>query len=352
MPKYFSLFLTAIWPGLGHIFLKKPLGFVYFFIWVYVLSRFLQVFPDSAVMGSEQQMLIQTVVGFGGVLVVWLGLMADNFQIVQKGKINSSFLLIVPFISLIIFYIFLYMPYRSRPLTLLKGPTSVGNLHTHTNCSDGLGSYEQVIKRAKELGFDFIAITDHNFVNYSFYNEETKVNNDTSCMDALEKCKNETRLLCIPSQEVSRGGPHILAIGINKEINYLDIENRASKIKTVVDEIHNQGGLAIAAHPMPFGQGGQWVFSEGELINNNFDAMECEKSNWQQNRRQYEISKQHNIPCVYNSDAHPLGALRTVYNVCEAKIKTLEDLKKAIKNNRCRQFFPLDSWFVNLTSYL
>lgn len=344
MPKYFSLFLTAIWPGLGHIFLKKPLGFVYFFIWMYVLSRFLQAFPESAIMlGSEQQILLQNIAAYGGVLVVWLGLMADNFLIVQKEKIKPSFLLTIPFILLIIFYIFLYMPYRSRPFTLLRGPTSVGNLHTHTNCSDGLASYEQMIKLAKTLGFNFIAITDHNFPS----NTESSM----SCIEAMEKCKNETQLLCIPGQEVSKGGPHILAIGINKGINYPESGSRPEKIKTVVDEIHRQGGLAIAAHPMPFGAGGSWFFSEDELINSGFDAMECERSNWQQNRRQYEISKQHNIPCVYNSDAHVMGALRTVYNVCEAKIRTLKDLKEAIKNNKCQKFFPFDSLLVNSTSY-
>ena len=36
-----------------------------------------------------------------------------------------------------------------------------GNLHTHTHLSDGLLSPEAVIARYRALGYDFLAITDH-----------------------------------------------------------------------------------------------------------------------------------------------------------------------------------------------
>ncbi len=36
-----------------------------------------------------------------------------------------------------------------------------GNLHAHTHLSDGLLSPQEVIARYKELGYDFLAITDH-----------------------------------------------------------------------------------------------------------------------------------------------------------------------------------------------
>ncbi|MEK6530721.1 MAG: PHP domain-containing protein, partial [candidate division NC10 bacterium] len=41
-------------------------------------------------------------------------------------------------------------------MALLKG-----NLHTHTHLSDGLLSPEAVIARYRALGYDFLAITDH-----------------------------------------------------------------------------------------------------------------------------------------------------------------------------------------------
>ncbi len=39
-----------------------------------------------------------------------------------------------------------------------------GGLHTHTTCSDGDLSISEVIKVYTDLGFDFIALTDHDFL--------------------------------------------------------------------------------------------------------------------------------------------------------------------------------------------
>lgn len=36
-----------------------------------------------------------------------------------------------------------------------------GDLHVHTNWSDGLSNIEQMVKRAREKGYDYIAVTDH-----------------------------------------------------------------------------------------------------------------------------------------------------------------------------------------------
>ena len=38
------------------------------------------------------------------------------------------------------------------------------NLHIHTTCSDGLGSYEQIVQSAKEKNYKLISITDHNTI--------------------------------------------------------------------------------------------------------------------------------------------------------------------------------------------
>lgn len=40
-------------------------------------------------------------------------------------------------------------------------PLLRGNLHTHTLLSDGLLSPDEVIARYRNLGYDFLAITDH-----------------------------------------------------------------------------------------------------------------------------------------------------------------------------------------------
>ena len=45
-----------------------------------------------------------------------------------------------------------------------------GNLHTHTTDSDGKCPAEEVVRRYRERGYDFIAITDHHL--YSDYHEQ------------------------------------------------------------------------------------------------------------------------------------------------------------------------------------
>ena len=45
-----------------------------------------------------------------------------------------------------------------------------GNLHCHTTDSDGDCTPEEVVKRYKEQGYSFLAITDHNV--YSDYREK------------------------------------------------------------------------------------------------------------------------------------------------------------------------------------
>ena len=40
-------------------------------------------------------------------------------------------------------------------------PLLKGNLHTHTTFSDGRLPAEQVVARYRELGYDFLALTDH-----------------------------------------------------------------------------------------------------------------------------------------------------------------------------------------------
>jgi len=43
-----------------------------------------------------------------------------------------------------------------------------GNLHTHSNCSDGALNPEEVCRRYREAGYDFLALTDHFLPQYDF----------------------------------------------------------------------------------------------------------------------------------------------------------------------------------------
>lgn len=327
MKKYWAIILSALWPGLGHIYLKKPLGFLVFFIWLHLISRFLQTFPLPVYMDPSR---ISYYITWIGCAIVWLGMMADVYQIQKKEKtIKTSFLLVAPFFLIILVYIFLCLPLRwVNPNPNL----SVGSLHTHTVCSDGRGDYETVINLAAKLGYDFIAITDHGF-----------------CKDVAEKCEREKRLTCFPGQEIG-GKVQVIAVGIRQGINMDNKSLYNTPVKEIVKKIHELGGIAIAPHPM--NPEGQSRYSVEELTQSDFDGMECERASLWENNRQYQIVKDFNIHCVYSNDAHEIGMLKTVYSVCDKKIKTLPDLKEAIGGGKCKKFSPADGWISNLPDLL
>ncbi len=188
-----------------------------------------------------------------------------------------------------------------------------GDLHIHTNCSDGENSYEEIIQKALELEFDFIAITDH----YAFSNE--------NCIPVIQMCQVETRLLCIPGAEVfvrSPALPHLLALGIQSNIS-------PASLVAYVEEIHQQGGLAIAAHPS------DPLYTDDELYHSGLDAMECARGSQEYDQRQWELSEEYNLPCVYNSDAHTLGDMGRRYTVCTVPINSIADLKTALIGKKC-----------------
>ncbi|MCS6859863.1 MAG: CehA/McbA family metallohydrolase [Abditibacteriales bacterium] len=111
-------------------------------------------------------------------------------------------------------------PYLSRNFLWLRG-----NLHTHTTVSDGVASPEEVIAAYEQKGYDFLAISDHDaFVPPGDYQALTK-------------------MTLIPADEVSRHGPHILAVQI-REVVPPDADRQK-----VIDVTNAQGGFAILNHP-------------------------------------------------------------------------------------------------------
>jgi len=199
-------------------------------------------------------------------------------------------------LALIVILVILILLYLKKDVVF--APRYLGDLHMHTTCSDGKNSYEAVVEKAISSRLDFIAITDH-----------------TICPDVIAKCKAETKLLCIPGQEVTGERLHILALNVNK---YISPNLPLSK---QVAEIHKVGGLAIAAHP----NANIFYYSDTELKNSGFDAQECTG----------DSKERRFLPCVYDSDTHNIENLAWQFNSCLGPIKNFEDLKSAILNNKC-----------------
>lgn len=124
------------------------------------------------------------------------------------------------------------------------------NLHIHTNFSDGKGDAETIVKEAKELGYKYIAISDHNTVEAY---RQTNIFNEDFVIPAVEF-------------DVWCGYVfmHLLAYGIDiehpemqafyaktkreTEVDIIRIFSQRN-IKKLIKAIHNAGGIAVLAHP-------------------------------------------------------------------------------------------------------
>ena len=123
-------------------------------------------------------------------------------------------------------------------------PWYKGNLHTHTNKSDGDSSPEDVVNWYEKNQYNFLVLSDHNHLTI------------------LEK--DDTNILLIPGEEITLNVPysiHVNAIGIKKVI---EPTIRSTKVKTLqanIDNIITAGGLAEINHP-----NFRWALNEKDLI--------------------------------------------------------------------------------------
>ena len=102
-----------------------------------------------------------------------------------------------------------------------------GIVHVHTSDSDGAGTPEAVVEAAVRAGLQFLVLTDHN----------------TLAAKPIEGYQGG--LLVVVGTEVSTSAGHLLGLGIP------DPPYRFSgDILDVLGDIHDMGGIAVAAHPL------------------------------------------------------------------------------------------------------
>lgn len=100
-----------------------------------------------------------------------------------------------------------------------------GNLHAHSTRSDGDRAPERVIGDYAARGYDFLAVSDHD-----------------TFLDP-EEYRPEAGMVLLPAVEVSDHDPHMLHIGATYAV-----DSRPNRAR-VVDEIDDDEGFAVAAHP-------------------------------------------------------------------------------------------------------
>lgn len=100
-----------------------------------------------------------------------------------------------------------------------------GVLHLHATPSDGTGTVETIARLAESANLDFIIVTDQNLLQPA-------------------PARAAPRPLVLTGTEISTPAGHLLALNIHDELS------RDQPVEEIINAIHAQGGLAIAAHPV------------------------------------------------------------------------------------------------------
>lgn len=238
-----------------------------------------------------------------------------------------------------------------------------GDFHIHTNQSDGREDPCYVAARYRQMGFDFISISDHRKYHPSLH-----------VMDYWKGLHNGFRLY--PGEEVHSPGNrvHIINFGSSFSVNelaYSDenayraaVAERVALLPTsipehnrftvaasewVFDQIRKGGGLCMFCHP--YWQ--HWFNDIHESVADDlfarrkFDIFEVlggyHTNQWRSNNYQVaryydEIARGNKFPVAGVSDSHGTDVDELAgwyYTVVLAKSSDLPDLINSMRNGRC-----------------
>ena len=169
------------------------------------------------------------------------------------------------------------------------------DLHVHTRHSDGDDSPQDVLDWAARIGLDVLAITDHDEIAGA----------EEAAALAAERGDGPD---VIVGSEVSSADGHILALFISEAVP------AGLPARKTVDAIHEQGGIAIAAHPFWRNRPDRgYSYGVGELIHElPFDAVEVLNGGFTPSMiaaNQRAAAEAGRLTAVGGSDAHVRRAL-------------------------------------------
>ena len=206
-------------------------------------------------------------------------------------------------------------PYKNYPYWFK------GNIHSHTENSDGSNTAYEMMTAYRANGYSFNAITDHRYLTNS------------------EQFTDLPYFLGINGEEVGYWPTHMLAIGI---------ENWISSSGSMVDwvnEVLSQGGIAIPAHPAYSGvpldnlRAAVDAGARGMEIHGDATSGPAAREMWDT-----LLSENRLVYGVMNDDAHSTGNIgRYGWNVVNAESLNKENILQSFKegNFYCIENSPL-----------
>jgi predicted metal-dependent phosphoesterase TrpH len=184
------------------------------------------------------------------------------------------------------------------------------DLHVHSaNSHDSYINIDDAVRRCREEELDGFALTDHD------------------AMAEFPSGKAEgSGLVFIPGVEVSADGAHVLAFDINEKVPM------GLPIPETVDRIHDQGGIAIIAHPYSVFR--TWV-SGREIEEARFDGVEVANASqfpygWMLSKNT-ALAERLGLPGTGGSDAHIPRIIGRAFTILEAETRDVEGVLRALR---------------------
>ncbi len=187
----------------------------------------------------------------------------------------------------------------------------------HTRHSDGWPSPAELVDHvASNTELDVIAVTDHDTIE--------------GALRAVDRASRHPRLEVVVGEEVTSREGHILALFIEKRVK------PGMSAAATVHAIHEQGGLAVAAHPFWRTQrmvrsgrvhGVGWLAADLD-----FDAIEVENATpgfYVFNQMAHRMNLGLGGAELGSSDAHILDAIGRAHTLFRGRSSA--DLRKAIE---------------------
>ncbi len=105
-----------------------------------------------------------------------------------------------------------------------------GDFHAHTTFSDGMLSPITIVRQADRRGLDVLGVTEHN---------------TTIAGKIARAYSNATNgPIIVVGEEVTAGKYHLITLGLKETVS------ASQPLSKVIEDVHAQGGVAIAAHPV------------------------------------------------------------------------------------------------------
>lgn len=181
-----------------------------------------------------------------------------------------------------------------------------GDLHIHSNHSDGRWSIEDVVRHVLIHRLDFLALTDHNTI---------------SGRDELRRALTEARLapVLIDGMELTTFWGHANALGVSDWIDWR-VRGPAGQggetmttMRAAAGEVHRRGGVFVVNHPRsagyPWCTGCRWEYGDDTL--DYADVIEVLNGPWPRKQNQDALAlwnrwlnEGHRIPAAAGTDSH------------------------------------------------